>query len=180
MTIKLPQALRLSDPGSATLGIIFVVTGIGTGLGPIFMRRLLGDKSRQLLKGITIGFFFLPIGILFLSQAPTLPVYLGGTLLRTVGSGVIWVFSAAFLQLIVPDKYRGRVFAFEFAALTLTQSISILVAGYLLDTAGLEVRQVTAVSAVAGVVVAMLWGLFYLFSVVRTGRMNFSAVKSGD
>lgn len=161
------QALRLTDPGSAALGIIYVFTGLGTGFGPIIMRRLLGDRRRQLLKGITIGFLFLPTGIFILSQAPSFPIFLAGTLVRTTGSGVIWVFSAVFLQKIVPDQYRGRVFAFEFAALTLTQSISILGAGYLLDTAGLDVRMVTMVSAMTGVTVSLLWMVFYLATLKR-------------
>jgi MFS family permease len=64
-----------------------------------------------------------------------------GTLIRTVGTGAVWVFSAALLHLLVPDRYRGRVFAFEFAMLTLTQSISILAAGLLQDTAGWHVSR---------------------------------------
>ena len=90
--------------------------------------------------------------------------------IRTVGSGTIWVFSAALLQMIVPDRFRGRVFAFEFAALTLTQSISIFAAGYLLDTVGLDARQVTAVSAATAAVVTVLWGVFYYFNVAQSEK----------
>jgi len=82
-----------------------------------------------------------------------------------VGSGTVWVFSAAMLQMIVPDQYRGRVFSTEFALLTLTQSISIFVAGYLLDTAGFDTRQVTVVSAATAAIVTVLWAIFYFANV---------------
>jgi hypothetical protein len=62
----------------------------------------------------------------------------------------------------VPDRFRGRVFAFEFAALTLTQSISTLAAGYLLDTAGLPIQGVMAVMAGVSVLMTMLWTGFHL------------------
>ena len=162
------QTLNLAATGAATLGVIYFVTGLGTGLGPIFVRRWLGDRPKRLMFGILLGFVLLSAGIFGLGMAPTLPVFLIMSFIRTVGSGTIWVFSAAMLQMIVPDRYRGRVFAFEFAALTLTQSISIFFAGYLLDTVGMDVRQVTAVSAATGAAMAVLWGVFYYFNVTRS------------
>jgi MFS family permease len=157
------QALGLADVGAATLGLVYVVSGLGTGLGPIFMRRWLGDAPGRLMTGITIGFALLTAGILGLSAAPTLGFFLLATLVRTVGSGTVWVFSAALLQMVVPDRYRGRVFAFEFAMLTLTQSISIFAAGVFLDSWGLDVRQVAAIAGGVGLLVTLTWGLFYAF-----------------
>jgi MFS family permease len=165
----LSQALNLAATGAATLGAIYFVTGVGTGLGPLIMRHWLGDAPRRLMLGIGLGFLLLAAGIFGLSRAPTLLVFLIMAFVRTVGSGTLWVFSAAFLQMVVPDHVRGRVFAFEFAAWNLTQSISIFTAGYLLDTAGLDARQVTAVSAATAAVVAALWGVFYYFSIARAG-----------
>lgn len=169
----LAKTLNLADTAAATLGAMYVVTGLGTGLGPIFMRRRLGDAPRRLMFGITLGFGMLAIGIFGLGIAPTLPWYLTGTLVRTVGSGTIWVFSAALLQMIVPDAFRGRVFAFEFAMLTLTQSISIFAAGYMMDTWEVDVRQVAVAMAGAGVVMALMWLAFYLISLSRADRSGF-------
>ncbi len=162
------RRLNLAATGAATLGVIYFVTGLGTGLGPIFMRRWLGDAPRKLMLGILLGFISLTAGIYGLSLAPTLAVFLLMAMLRTLGSGTIWVFSAALLQMIVPDRFRGRVFAFEFAALTLTQSISIYVAGHLMDSAGFDARQVTVFSAITSLIVTVIWGLFYYFNVARS------------
>ncbi len=158
---EIPGGLEI-DSSTATLGIIYFITGLGTGLGPLFLRRWLGDTPRRLRWGITGGFGFLALGIFTLSMAPNLGIYTLGTLIRTIGSGTVWVFSAALLQMIVPDQYRGRVFAFEFAALTLTQSISIFWAGFGQDTVGLGVRQVTFTMSVVAIGTGLLWLLFHL------------------
>jgi len=155
----LGRMLRIEDGGTATLGLIYMISGVGTGLGPIFMRRWLGDRRRRILLGISIGFVFLFSGILLLASAVSLPWYLSGTLVRTVGSGTVWVFSAALLQMLVPDRFRGRVFAFEFAALTLTQSISTFFAGYGQDVWGL--RPTTAVLGFLGLGVTVGWIVLY-------------------
>jgi MFS family permease len=157
--------------------MVYVVSGLGTGLGPILMRRWLGDRFGRVMMGIGLGFVLLPVGILLLAFSPLFAGFLAGTLVRTVGSGTVWVFSAALLQMIVPDKFRGRVFAFEFAALTLTQSLSTVMAGVLQDAWG--VRQATAVFGVMGLFMAVLWFAFYGFSQQQRNRRRAGWVVSG-
>lgn len=156
------QVFPLGGDGSTTLGIIYAISGLGTGFGPVLLRRWLGDESARLRWGITIGFWVLALGILGLAAAPTLPLFGVATLIRTVGSGTIWVFAAVMLQMVVPDRVRGRVFAFEFGLLTLTQSISVWWAGFAQDNVGWSVQEVTTSAGVVGLVVALLWTLFHL------------------
>ncbi|MDX1663319.1 MAG: MFS transporter [Candidatus Promineifilaceae bacterium] len=157
----------LDGDGELTLGIIYALTGVGTGLAPLLFRRLFGDTPRRALLVIAVGFWFLGPGILALGAAPTFPLYGLATVLRTAGSGTIWVFSAAMLQMIVPDRFRGRVFAFEFAALTLTQSISVYWAGFAQDSLGWSLRAVTVGNGVAALGVAALWSAFALWALSR-------------
>ena len=158
----LQSALRIGDGGTATLGIIYMMSGLGTGLGPLFMRRVLGDDRRRMLWGITIGFFLMGSGIMGLGLAPSLPYFLLATFVRTVGTGTVWVFSAALLQMMVPDQYRGRVFAFEFAVLTLTQSISILSAGFAQDSLLMPLSQIAIWIGSLGLIVGVIWLGFFL------------------
>lgn len=151
----------IEDPGTATLGLIYVASGIGTGLGPLVVRHFLGDSPRRLMMGVGLGFATMTIGITWLSTVGRLPTLLMATMIRTLGTGTLWVFTAALLQTIVPDRYRGRVFSFEFAMLTLTQSISVLVGGYLLDTAGMPMQNVMAVVATASAIITLLWLAFH-------------------
>ncbi|MBK8986791.1 MAG: MFS transporter [Chloroflexi bacterium] len=155
------QTLHVENGATAVLGAIYVVSGLGTGLGPIVLRSWLGDSRRRILLGISIGFVLLTVGIMTLARAGSLPVFLSGTLVRTVGSGAVWVFSAALLQMLTPDRFRGRVFAFEFAALTLTQSVATFFAGYAQDSWGMDVRGVTAVLGWLSMVMAALWFLVH-------------------
>lgn len=171
----LTETLRLQDNGTATLGIIYVVSGLGTGLGPVFMRRWLGDRPTRLMVGITLGFFLMSTGITGIALAPTLSLLLLASAVRTVGSGTVWVFSAAFLQMLVPDRYRGRVFAFEFALLTLTQSISVYAAGFMQDALGFGPRMATAVMAALGFVVSTVWLVFYAAQRDSVGKREASA-----
>ena len=147
----------VADPGTATLGLIYVVSGLGTGIGPLLMRRRLGDSPRRLMMGVSLGFVIMTVGTAWLALVNSLGSLLLATVMRTLGTGTLWVFSAALLQTIVPDKYRGRVFAFEFAALTMTQSISTLAGGYMLDTTGLSMQSVMGVMAGVGLVMTLLW-----------------------
>ncbi|MCB8973155.1 MAG: MFS transporter [Ardenticatenaceae bacterium] len=160
----LADALRIEDGGTATLGIIYLVSGLGTGLGPLLMRRILGSRPPRLILGATIGMIFVSLGIWGLGAAPTFGLFLLATAVRTIGSGTMWVFSAVLLQIVVPDRYRGRVFAFEFAMLTLTQSVSTLLAGVFQDAPGWGLNQTAWLFAGMGVVFSFGWMSFYTWS----------------
>ncbi|WP_420643451.1 MFS transporter [Candidatus Leptofilum sp.] len=160
----LAETFRIEDGGTASLGIIYVISGLGTGLGPLFMRRLLGSRPPRLILGSAIGMVLVSVGIWGLGVAPTFGLFLLATLVRTVGSGTIWVFSAVLLQIVVPDRYRGRVFAFEFAMLTLTQSISTLLAGIFQDSPMWGLNQTTVLFAGMGVLFSFGWISFYTWS----------------
>ncbi len=147
--------------GTLSLAMIYASVGIGTGFGPIFVRSLLGDTWSGMLKAVSIGFLAMTVGTFGLALAPSLGWVLGATAMRGIGTGAIWVFSAVLLQLLIPDRLRGRVFAFEFAAFTLTQSISTLWAGYAYDNLGWTLPQVFLSAAAASVLITLFWLIFY-------------------
>lgn len=91
---------RTIDGMTATLSFIYIISGIGTGLGPLFMRRWLGDRPARIFLGITIGVLMMGFGTWYLGVAATLPFFLMATFIRTTGTGVMWVFSSAMLQLL--------------------------------------------------------------------------------
>ena len=165
--IEIPLAERvfpLLDNGSLTLGILYAATGIGTGIGPLVMRSWLGDSKGAQMRAILLGFGLHTLGVFGLALAPSLPWVLATTVVRAVGSGAIWVFATVLLQQLLPDHVRGRVFAFEFAALTLTQAISVLWAGYATDQLGWSVQQVAASAGVVGIGATGVWLAFWLWS----------------
>ncbi|MBX7252404.1 MAG: MFS transporter [Candidatus Promineofilum sp.] len=175
----LPGAGRLgiADAGTATLGLIYVVAGVGTGVGPLLMRRWLGDAPRRLVAGVSLGYVAMTVGTAWLATVGGVGGLLLATVVRTLGTGTLWVFSSALLQTIVPDRYRGRVFSFEFAALTLTQSISTLAAGAMIDRGGLAVAGVMGVQAAVSLATTALWALFHLRhrAILRSGGLPLRA-----
>ena len=102
------------------------------------------------------------LGICGLAVAPNLGWVLAATTVRGIGTGMIWVFSAVLLQILIPNRLRGRVFAFEFAALTLTQSAGTLWAGFAYDTLGLALAQIFLSAGLAGAAISGAWLLFYM------------------
>lgn len=161
--LELPLArtyFPLGRDGALSLAIFYTMTGIGSGLGPIFLRRWLGDDQSASLRAILVGFVLSMVGVFWLSVAHTLPEAALAALVRTLGGGAIWVFSAALLQTLTRDDFRGRVASFEFAAFTLVQSVSTLWAGYAQDVWHWTVWQLLRLSGVSALVMVLLWLLF--------------------
>lgn len=161
------QVFPIGGNGSLTLGIIYAMVGIGTGVGPLVLRRWVGDGRNGLLGGIAWGFLLLSLGVFGLGFAPSLAWVLVASLLRSFGSGATWVFSSALLQRMVADDFRGRVFAFDFAAFTLTQSVATLWAGFALDQWQMGVQQVFLTAGAASVVVLLVWVWFQMRHTAR-------------
>jgi MFS family permease len=157
----------LGADGAITLSIFYAVTGVGSGLGPLLVRRWLGDSPKALIWAISLSFTFLALGVLGLGLAPTLPAASLAALVRTFGGGTLWVFSSALLQSWVDDRFRGRVFAFEFTAFTFTQSISTIWAGVAQDRFHWSAQQILLQLGLAASVLAIAWFVFYLISLRR-------------
>lgn len=150
----------LRGSGTLTLGIIYALVGVGTGVGPVLMRRLQGDAPRAMLGAIGMGFVLLTLGALGIGAANSLGVVFAAITLRALGSGLIWVFSATLLIGAVEDRFRGRVLAFEFAALTLAESIGTLYAGIALDRLGWGVQTAMLVAGAVSIAITLLWFVF--------------------
>ena len=166
----------LGTDATTTLGIIYTVMGLGTGMGPLLMRRWLGDAPERLLLGIRVAFVMIVLGTVAGAAAPSLWLFCLAMLLRTVGSGTIWVFSGSLLQIVTPDQYRGRVFAFDFAFLTATQSISILWSGFALDELAWSVRGTMAFLGGVSLLVFSIWSLVQ----ARIGMQPVPSVADAD
>ncbi len=84
-------------------------------------------------RSISFSFFIASGSYILFSQAPTLLWAIPCVLVGHLGGSIQWVFSTTLLQQIVPDQFRGRVFAAEMALLTLILSLSTYFTGLGLD-----------------------------------------------
>jgi hypothetical protein len=73
------------------------------------------------------------------------------------GGSLLWVFSTVLLQLEVPDRFRGRVFAAELALVTLVTSASGYWTGYELDHVGRSPRTLSFVLGAMFCIPGALW-----------------------
>ena len=151
------RVFPIAGGAAAGIGVLYGARGIGTGLGPIALRWMLGQQPRTLRR--TIGPAFFTVGVFYaaLAAAPTLTLASIAVACAHFGGSILWVFSTVLLQLEVPDRFRGRVFAAELALVTLVSSISSYWTAYELDRIGRSPRLLSFVLGVMFCVPGILW-----------------------
>lgn len=125
--------------GALSLGMMYCMNGVGSGIGPILARRWTGDRDKPLRVSISFGYVISAIGIAIMAPVSNLGTVLFGGLVRSVGGGITWVFSTQLLLQRAPNEIRGRIFGTEFALFTLMGGTSSLITGALMDRLQLQV-----------------------------------------
>src|SRR5204863_1149144 len=171
------RVFPIAGGAAAGIGVLYGARGIGTGIGPIALRWILGQQPRTLRR--TIGPAFFTVGVFYaaLAAAPTLVLASIAVACAHFGGSILWVFSTVLLQLEVPDRFRGRVFAAELALVTLVSSISSYWTAYELDRVGRSPRLLSFVLGVMFCVPGVLWLMIQSRWTERAGGA-FSATDS--
>lgn len=154
---------------AATLGLIYFVIGLGTGVGPILAQRFTKERLWPMYWAILVAYGLMVAGYLLIGWGPLLAMILVGTFVRTIGTGINWVYSSSILQMSVPDNFLGRVFAFDLAMTTLAASTSTLWAGWVKDVLALTPNQISLVMAGVSLVIGFGW-LIYLSSYAKKSQ----------
>lgn len=157
----------LGNDGSGTLGIIYFTAGLGTGLGPIVARRFTDNNIVAMYWAILLAYLAMVVGYLMFGWGATLSIIIVGTLIRTVGTGINWVYASSLLQMIIPNKFLGRVFAFDLAMATLASAASTLGAGWATDHLDFGPHGVSAALAAVSLVMAAGWVIFMILETKR-------------
>ena len=150
-------ATEVYHQGDTGIGVLYGLRGVGALIGPFLGRRIAGNTERGLFTaiGMALGCF----GLFYL-VFPFMPsLLLAGlcSLGAHLGGGAQWTLSTYGLQEIVPDRIRGRVFAFDFALVTLTIMVSNLVSGVAAEVLG--PRNAMLAFAAVGCLFATGWWL---------------------
>ena len=147
----------IGDGGGICLGIMYAVTGIGTGIGPILTRRFTGDKGRLLRLAIGAAYLICVVGMLIIAPTMGFIVVLFGLLLRAIATGINWVFTTQLLLQIVPSQFRGRVFSTEFAIFTLASAVGTAASGWILDNTLVDLTGLMVIMALLTVLPGLFW-----------------------
>jgi MFS family permease len=144
--------------GALSLGIIYCMNGIGSGIGPILARHWTGDRDKPLRISITFGYLIAVIGIAIMAPVSNFGTVLFGGFVRSIGGGITWVFSTQLLLQRAPNEIRGRIFGTEFAFFTLMGGASSLIIGALLDQ--FQIQMILWGMAALNIIPALLWWLW--------------------
>ena len=155
------QVFTVGQGGGISLGLMFGLTGVGSGLGPIAARKLTGDDPRSLKEAIAYGYLLAIAGIMVTAPLLSLPMVLLGSFVRSIGSGIIWVFSTHLLLQMAPDEVRGRVFASDFMFFYLGSALASSLVGAALDTT-LTIPSIIWTLAALSVIPTVLWTLWVM------------------
>ncbi|HSB12730.1 MAG TPA: MFS transporter [Blastocatellia bacterium] len=157
LTIYGKQIFPLGRDGAASIGLLYCARGIGALIGPMIAGVITSGAPRTMRQAISGAFFLSAAFYLLFAHSPSLWVALLWVLGAHAGGSIQWVFSTTLLQMTVPDKFLGRVFALEMALLTLTMSVSTYVTGWGVDYPGLGARRMATVMGVAFMVPGVMW-----------------------
>jgi len=163
-------AENVFQAGVVGMGLVYTVRGIGAVFGPIVARRIVGENPDAMYRTIGVAFFIMAGLFLLFSRMPTLLSASVVLCVATMASNILWVFSSTLLQLSVPDAYRGRVFATDFALLTILMAASTFIAGWAVDQPALGPRTVTSLLGGILFIPALLW----LLSLLRKRSRAFA------
>jgi MFS family permease len=153
--------------GEVGIGILMAGRGVGALIGPFLGRRLSGPDDRRLFAAIGVALVVFGLGYAALGLMPTLAAGALAVGVAHLGGGAQWTLSSYGLQRIVPDRIRGRIFAFDFAMITTTLTVSAVVTAWAADRFG--VRPTSVVLGAIAVAWAGVWS--WLTTDVRRATM---------
>ena len=150
--------------GSAGVGILYAARGLGSAVGPFLARWIGGESPRAMRLAILAAFLCAGFFYIGFSFAPGLPIAVLALIGAHIGGSILWVFSTTLLQMAVPDRLRGRVFAAEWALVTLSMSVSSFLTGRAIDAPELDPRAIARVLGAVFLLPGVVWaaGQFFL------------------
>jgi predicted MFS family arabinose efflux permease len=157
------MALEVFDAGEAGFGLLMAARGLGALIGPFLGHRIAGPGHRRLFTAIGLSLVLFGLAYVGLGLAPSLAVAAVAIGIAHLGGGSQWMLSTFGLQVLVPDRIRGRIFGFDYMLVTLSLSLSAVVAAFGSDTIGTRVT----VMIMGGVAVGWAAAWFVLSRRVR-------------
>ncbi len=151
-----------SDPAavSVAVGIMFSSRGIGSAIGPILIRKWLGESPKILQGSILAAFFLGSLALLAFSFSKNL--WLASLCIGLSGmfGSIVWVFSTALIHLEADRQFLGRIFGIEMALLTLIMGISNGVVGVAIDGLQMTIQSVILWMSGLYMIPGILWIIF--------------------
>lgn len=141
--------------GAIGIGVLMAARGVGALVGPFLGRWAAGPRDRRLFHAIGMALAVFGVGYALLGLMPSLLLGAVTVALAHLGGGAQWMLSTYGLQRITPDEVRGRIFAIDYALITLTLTVSSLVTAWAASAFG---ERPTAIgTGLAALAYAAVW-----------------------
>ena len=160
------MAIDVFKAGNVGFGILMAARGLGALIGPFLGHRIAGPMHRRLFSAIGLSLAVFGLAYVALGVAPSLVIAAVTIGVAHLGGGSQWMLSTYGLQVLVPDSIRGRIFGFDYMLVTLSLSVSAVIASALADRIGAP----TTVSILGGV--ALGWAIAWWFLSRRVRRQG--------
>ncbi len=125
------------DPSktSLKLGVLFGCVGVGCILGSVITDATSDLAFPRRIARLSVGGFFCTSTALFwMAATPGAFVSLcASTVIRTIGTSIVWINSTLLIQKFTPQALLGRVSSFDTGVALFAEAVSALGAGMLMD-----------------------------------------------
>jgi len=175
LTIFGKNVFPLGRDGSASIGMLYAARGLGALIGPVLARSIAGSSTASLRKGIAVAFFQAALFYLLFATAPSLWIAAILVMGAHAGGSIQWVYSTTLIQLAVPNRLLGRVFALDNTFLTLAMSLSTYLTGWGLDH-GISPRHLAAALGAVFLIPGIGWCIhLWRVSEIETNALDESS-----
>ncbi|MDQ3171775.1 MAG: MFS transporter [Acidobacteriota bacterium] len=122
LTVFGERIFPIGGSPAAGIGVLYAARGIGAAGGALLVNQIVGREPQRLRRAIAPAYFAAGTAYATLAIAPNIWSAAATVVVAHVFGSLLWVASSVMLQLSVPDRYRGRVFAAELFAVTIMQA----------------------------------------------------------
>ena len=157
LTVFGQRVFPVGEGAAMGIGILYAARGVGSGAGALLVGALLGSASDRLERSLAPAYLAVACCYAALGAAPTIWLAALAVAGAHAAGSALWVASTVLLQTTVPDRFRGRVFAMDFALMTLVSAGSSYATALSLDRLGIGPRAMAVALGACFVLPAAAW-----------------------
>jgi predicted MFS family arabinose efflux permease len=160
LTVFGDRIFPIGGSAAAGIGVLYAARGVGAIGGALLVNQIVGRDPQRLRSAIGPAYFAAGTAYATLSIAPNIWFAALTVVTAHVFGSLLWVASSVLLQLSVPDRYRGRVFAAELLAVTSMQAAISFATAATMESLGIDPRVMALIIGALMCLPGVAWILF--------------------
>ncbi|MDQ3069727.1 MAG: MFS transporter [Acidobacteriota bacterium] len=160
LTVFGERIFPMGGSPAAGIGVLYAARGVGAAAGALLVNQIVGRDPGRLRRAIGPAYFMAGTAYGTLAIAPNIWSAAATVVAAHIFGSLLWVASSVMLQLSVPDRYRGRVFAAELFAVTLMQAAISFATATAVESMQIDPRTMALVIGAALWIPGIVWILF--------------------